>query len=230
MLYCLWANTRLPAGSESTETAAQSKQRRRGRLLSCTPEPNPPYINLITPAPPLTSNEQSRFLNNILQMHIWVLWEQESNLDLSSRAGASFTKPKKIHPDWRTPTTKSDALGELESALHLFIPDLFKCVFTGWMYLVTAASCWALKELQRLKRVKASWLPLWFVRKPFPVKKTFFCLGDFSSCLTSTPSSPAPSLFSFHERHVLASLSSFIHVGSLPLCYIWLSYRNLNVY
>lgn len=54
----------------------------------------------------------------LLQMHIWVSWEQESSLDLSSGAGARFTKPKEVYPDSWTPTMMSDAPGEPESPLH----------------------------------------------------------------------------------------------------------------
>lgn len=62
---------------------------------------------------------------SVLQIHIWVSWEQESNLELSPRAGARFTNPKKIHPDWRTPTMKSDAVGEEKSTSYMTPLNVF---------------------------------------------------------------------------------------------------------
>lgn len=92
MLYCLWANTQLPGRSETTETGAQSKQRHRGPLLSCTTL----HISTSSRHSPPTPTQQSHLPNNVLQMHIWVLWELEP--DSQNRKKYIQTDG---HPPWR---------------------------------------------------------------------------------------------------------------------------------
>ena len=177
MLYCLWANTQLPGGSESKETGAQSKQRHRGPLLSYIPPPNPPCINLITPLDPKPpSTEQSHFPNSVLapNAHLGfmrtgvepgsVLWSR-SQIHKTKR---SISRLMDTHHDERC----SGWTGISFALIHTW--RVWMCFY--WMNLFGLSDSSELNGFQRLKKLLGCLPDLWeshfLWRKPFSVSET----------------------------------------------------------
>lgn len=168
-----------------------------------------------TPKPP--STEQSHFPNNVLSPNAHLGFMRtgvEPGSVLWTRSQIHKTNKKYIqthgHPPWRAMLWVNRNLPCTNS--HMTCLNVFLLDEPIW----SERQQWV-KRLQASE--KTSWLPPWYVRKPFPVKENFFCLRDFPSCLTSAPSSLPPSLSSFHaqELHVLNCLSSmFDHLQ--PQC------------